>query len=112
MPAFGTNVAGRLARPEALDSLPDPADSDGAVRELLHSRQAGNSVPDFDQPVAGPIGSQLSKLLFAGELLSFLNSDFGLRGVSGDVVFRVDGENRHKFLLFRTIGGHDINHSG
>ena len=54
----------------------------------------------------------LSKVLFACELFSFFIGDFGLRGMSGDVVFRVDGEIRHKFLLFRAFGGHDIHHSG
>src|SRR5947207_49800 len=67
----------------------------GAVGEPLDRRQTWNSVPDIDQPAARPIGSQLSKLFFASELLAPLVGDFGRRAVSSDVVFRVDGEDRH-----------------
>src|SRR5712692_993034 len=64
------DVAAVFARDEALDSPPDPSYRYGAVGEPLDRRQTWNSVPDIDQPAAGPIGSQLRKFPFAGELLA------------------------------------------
>src|SRR6266481_1748978 len=104
------DVARVFARNEALDSPPDPSCRYGAVGEPLDRRQTWNSVPDIDQAAAGPIGSQLRKFLFAGELLAPLVVDFGGRAVSSDVVFRVDGKDRHGFLLNRGCG-HHIHHS-
>src|SRR5712692_3000098 len=100
------DVAPVFARDEAFDSPPDPSCRDGAVGKPLDRRQTWNSVPDIDQAAAGPIGSQLRKFLFAGELLATLVGDLGCRGVSNDVVFRVDGEDRHGFLLPRLRSSH------
>src|SRR6266446_6130679 len=105
------DVAAVCPRDEALDSPPDPSCRYGAVCEPLDRRQTWNSVPDIDQAAAGPIGSQLRKFLFAGELLAPLVGDFGCSAVSSDVVFRVDGKDRHGFLLNRGCG-HHIHHSG
>src|SRR5712692_2885528 len=88
------DVAAMFARDEAFDSPPDPSYRYGAVCEPLDRRQTWNSVPDIDQAAAGPIGSQLSKFLFAGELRAPLVGNFGRRGVNSDVVFNVDGEDR------------------
>src|SRR5713226_2154548 len=74
--------------------------------EPLDRRQTWNSVPDIDQAAAGPIGSQLRKFFFTGELLAPLVGDFRCRAVSGDVVFRVDGIDRHGFLLPRLRSSH------
>src|SRR6266852_1868365 len=93
--APGSDLAAWFARGEALDSVPDTTNSQAAVREPLDWNQARNSVPDIHQAAAGPGGSELSKFLFAGELLAPLVGDFGFRGVSSDVAFRVDGEDRH-----------------
>src|SRR5712692_8260045 len=100
------DVAPVFARDDALDSPPDPSCRYGAVGEPLDRRQTWNSVPDIDQAAARPIGSQLSKFLFAGELLAPLVGDFGGRAVSSDVVFRVDGKDRHGFLLPRLRSSH------
>src|SRR5713226_6498766 len=92
------DVAAVFARDEALDSPPDPSCRYGAVCEPLDRRQTWNAVPDIDQAAAGPSGSQLHKFLFASERLARLVGDFGCRGVSSDVAFRVDGEDHHGFL--------------
>ena len=100
------DVARVFARDEALDSPPDPSFGYGAVGEPLDRRQTWNSVPDIDQAATGPIGSQLRKFFFAGELLAPLVGDFGCSAVSSDVVFRVDGEDRNWILLPRLRSSH------
>ena len=81
-----------------LDGLPDPGHGALAVGELLdrleiaaesgHPREA---VPDLDQAVGRPVGGELGKLLFGGEVLLAFGDLLGVReGCDGVVV--VDGK--------------------
>jgi hypothetical protein len=94
--------------------LPNPADSSlGALESLrrLHARQA---VPDRQEPIGGPIGSQLRQFLFCRESLrAGANGNFGLvcGGESDYVVLGIDRKRCHFDLLFRADRGHDIDHS-
>jgi hypothetical protein len=110
---------GRLGRGggvQLLDGLPDPGHGALAVRELLdrlqvaaESGDAGEAVPDLDQAVGGPVGGELGKLLFGGEvLLAFGDLLGGREGRDGVVV--VDGEtwlapSRPQARLFRAGAG-------
>jgi len=53
-----------------LDRFPDPAHRRRPIRELLDGREAGDTVPDLNQPVRQPGGGEIRQFLLAGEYLT------------------------------------------
>jgi hypothetical protein len=81
--------------------------------QRLRSQLAGSltvRVPDFRQPRGGPVRGEFRQLLLACERLRVFQTGRN-RGVYRDVVFRIDCECCHCFLL-AAVGVVTVNHSG
>src|SRR5215813_2449507 len=68
----------RCRRP-GQDRFPDPAHRRLLVRERLDGCNAGNAVPDLDQPVRRPLGNQAGQFLLAAEALPLAGGGWASR---------------------------------